>query len=334
MKVSTGIKGAVAALFTILVWGVTFVNTRSLLAQFSALEIQVLRFAIGYAALCVLTIAEARNRHCSPFVLYSRKDECLCVLMGLFGVAVYQLLENCAIHYTNASNVSILVCMCPLLTAVVARFVFPGNRLGLRFLVGFVIAITGVVMVSMNGVSEFHFNPLGDALAAGAMLSWVVYSNLVTVMNRRGIPQVTVIRRMFFWTLVTTLPLVVYGTTDGGRLAMEGSFAVSFDPAVNATRFTSVMNYVNLGFLGLLASAACFVLWNKALAIVGTVRCTVGLYLLPAITVVFAYLFLGETLSPVSAVGAVLILAGVVLSGMKHGTHKIREMKNTKEELK
>ena len=39
------------ALFVIFVWGVTFVNTRALLADFSALEILVVRFALAWGAL-------------------------------------------------------------------------------------------------------------------------------------------------------------------------------------------------------------------------------------------------------------------------------------------
>lgn len=305
-------KGVIAAMFVILVWGITFVNTKALLVQFSALEIQVLRFALGWIALAFFGKFERIGR-------FERwQDERWFVLMGVFGVAVYQLLENCAIHFTNASNVSILVCMCPLLTAVTSRLL-PGRRAPLPalFFVGFAIAITGVVMVSMNGISEFHFNPLGDILAALAMLSWVVYSNMVDGMNKRGYAQTFVIRRMFFWALVAMVPFVMYGLTNAGKAAMDGSLAVSLDVAANAERFTSLMNYVNLCFLGLLASAACFVLWNFALGVIGTVRCTVGLYLLPAITVVFAYVFLKEELTLVSAVGAVLVLAGVVVSGWK-----------------
>ena len=39
------------ALFVIFVWGVTFANTRALLADFSVLEILVVRFALAWGAL-------------------------------------------------------------------------------------------------------------------------------------------------------------------------------------------------------------------------------------------------------------------------------------------
>lgn len=45
------IRGWISAAFTVFVWGVTFVNTKALLDDFSALEIHVLRFAIASLAL-------------------------------------------------------------------------------------------------------------------------------------------------------------------------------------------------------------------------------------------------------------------------------------------
>ena len=43
--------GWIAASVAIVVWGVTFASTRVLLEEFSALEINVLRFALAWAAL-------------------------------------------------------------------------------------------------------------------------------------------------------------------------------------------------------------------------------------------------------------------------------------------
>ena len=299
------LRGLGLVVFTLLVWGVTFVNTRALLPDFSALEIQVLRFSLGYAALWCI------HPRCTPV---ARGDEWLFVGLGLAGAAIYQLLENCAIHYTNASNVAILVALCPMTTALLAWLLGRGGRPSLRFLIGFAVAIVGVTMVCTNGVHAFHFHPLGDLMAFCAMLSWGFYSIFVDMMNAKGYPPIFVIRRMFFWALAVTVPVVLFGLTDAGRTVLHGSFAVSLDPAANGARFASWLNLLNLGFLGLLASAACFVTWNMACEALGTVRCTVALYLIPVVTVVFASAFLGERMTAVSCIGAVLILGGVFLS--------------------
>ena len=71
---------------------------------------------------------------------------------------------------------------------------------------------------------------------------------------------------------------------------------------------------MNLGFLGVLASAACFVLWNHACKTLGVVRTTIGLYLTPVVGVLFAVIFLGERLTTASIVGGLVIVAGVVLA--------------------
>ena len=302
------LRGWILAAGVVLCWGVTFVNTKALLVDFSPLEIQVLRFAVAYAALWAFHPRRGR---------IPLREEGLFAAMGFTGVAVYQLLENCAIHFTNASNVSILVSTCPVVTGVFSFLLGREKRLSPLFFLGFAIAMAGVVMVSLNGIQAFHFRPLGDLMALTAMLSWSTYSTLVAKSVEKGYPQTLVIRRMFFWTLVYMLPLVGLGLTPAGARLLDGSFAVNLDWEANVRRFSSALNHVNLAFLGLFASAACFVAWNKACAVVGIVRCTVALYLLPAITVLFAFAFLGERLTAVSACGAVLALVGVIVANSR-----------------
>ena len=56
---------------------------------------------------------------------------------------------------------------------------FKNEKSGLYFYIGFVIAIAGVILISMNGQKSFNLNPLGDGLAFLAMISWGAYSALV-----------------------------------------------------------------------------------------------------------------------------------------------------------
>lgn len=108
--------------------------------------------------------------------------------------------------------------------------------------------------------------------------------------------------------------LAVWGATEQGYYALDGSFSVTLDADINLERFSRPVNWVNIAFLGGVASAACFVLWNGACKALGVVRTTVGLYLTPIVGVVFASLFLGERLTAMSAAGGVVIVAGVVVA--------------------
>ncbi len=305
--------GVALATFVVFVWGSTFVNTKALLADFSALEILGIRFALAWVALWAI-----HPRGMGPLRL---RDEALFAAAGLSGATAYQMLENVAIHFTNASNVSILVATTPLFAAAMSRLLLGERTFTPRFLVGCALALGGVALVTLGGARVFHFRPSGDALALGSALSWGVYSAAVTVVNQRGGHPVAAIRRTFFWALVFMLPLLLFALA-APQTAARVSCSVDLSRAANAARFARLPNLGNLAFLGLLASASCFVAWNKACERLGTVRCSLGLYLIPVVAFLIAHVFLGETLPAAGVVGAVLVLAGVAVAGAAKRQHR------------
>ena len=320
-----GFRAWAVAAIVILVWGMTFANTRALLGDFSALEILVGRFALAWVALWVW---EAWGRYGDRNVAapigggdarrrWAFRDEWLFAAMGFCGIFCYQFLENCAIYYTNASNVAIFVSFGPIVTAALVRMFTKDRTLSAALVVGALIAVGGVALVSMNGVVNLHLRPLGDLMALGAMVSWGVYSLLIGKANEKGYPSGFAVRKAFGWSLVMMLPLCVWGMTDSGYCALDGSFSVTLDWTANVERFSGWLNWLNFGFLGLLASAACFAMWNYACNALGVVRATVGLYLTPIVGVAFAALFLGEHPTPMSMLGGLCIIIGVAIANWR-----------------
>lgn len=304
-----------AVVFVVFVWGMTFANTRALLEHFSSLEILLLRFALAWIVLKIIErVGEGKAKTVRRIPW---RDESVFAGMGATGIALYQFLENCAIDYTNASNVAILVSFGPILTAVLARFFTRDRSLSFRFIAGAAIAITGVVLVSVDGVVNIHLHPMGDFMAFAAMVAWAVYSVLMDCANRRDYPQVMVMRKAFFWALVLLAPFAVWGATGSGTYALDGFLRVSLDARLNAARFRNAMNWLNLGFLGILASALCFVMWNRACHSLGVVRTSVSLYLTPIVGALFAMLFLGERITLGGVLGCAIILAGVAIAGRR-----------------
>lgn len=301
-----------SAVFVILAWGMTFASTRALLLDFSPIEIQIGRFALAWLVLSGCELARRERRR----FVYTWRDEALFAGMGFSGVAFYQLMENCAIYYTSASNVAILVSFGPIVTALLSRALSGDRSLSPRLVCGSLVAVGGVALVSLNGVFGLKLRPLGDAMAVSAMVGWGVYSVLVGKVNARGYPHATVIRKSFLWSLVFLAPLAIWGASEQGYYAMDGSFSITLDTDINAERFSRPLNWLNLGFLGVVASAACFTLWNVACQLLGVVRTTLGLYLTPIAGVVFASLFLGERLTAMSIAGGLTIIAGVAAANI------------------
>lgn len=305
-KRNENIFGYIFAAVAVFLWGITFVCTKSLLNDFSAFEILFFRFLAAYIGLWIIKP--------KALVLKNKKENWWFFLAGLSGIAVYQQAENIAINYTTASNVSIIVSICPFFTAIIAQIFLKEKHLNLWFILGFIIALAGITLVSFNGHAEFHLSPKGDLLALLAAVSWGFYSLFVSKVNAMGYDDFLCTRRFFFYALILMIPFFIYGAT----FSEPGSaFYVNLSAAVNKARFAKPMSWVNLLFLGLGASAFCFVAWGYACNKLGTVKITVALYLIPVITIVFAFIFLGETITLMGLCGTALTITGLILSGRR-----------------
>ena len=91
------------------------------------------------------------------------------------------------------------------------------------------------------------------------------------------------------------------------------------DFSIDAGNLMKVDNLINLIYLGAGASALCFVTWNMALKILGTVKTSVYIYMIPVITVIASAVILKEKITVMSAVGTLLVMAGLLLSEGKTG---------------
>ena len=303
------ILGYIAAAFCVVVWGGTFVNTSGLLEDFSSLEIMIGRFGLAWAALWILT----RRK----LVRHKPSDEWLFVGMGVTGASIYQLLENCAIYYTDATNVAILTSVGPIFTALLVHFLCGEKIHGKRFWMGGILAMLGVLIVSLDGIVNFHIRPVGDLMVIAAMISWSVYSVLVKRANDKGYDHLLVIRRSFFWTIVSLMPLALLGMTEYGWTLMDGSFSIVLDWETNVMRFSDGGNLLSFAFLGFMASAACFVLWNVACKELGVVKSSICIYLIPIVSILTSIIFTGDMPTLLSLLGAACIVIGVSFANFK-----------------
>ena len=122
-------KAHFAAIFTIFVWGLTFVSTKVLLQDFSPLEILICRFTLGFLFLCLLNHKRLKTANL--------KEEALFIFAGLCGVTLYFLLENIALQFTLASNIGIILATAPMFTALISSKIKPKDSLNASFFIGF-----------------------------------------------------------------------------------------------------------------------------------------------------------------------------------------------------
>lgn len=279
----------VAAAAMIVVWGISFLNTRVLLnAGLNPTEIFVARFTIAYLALLVATRFKMQFK--------SLKDELFFLTCGVMGGSAYFIAENTAIKLTLISDVSIIVCIAPLLTALLGAIFYRDERITPLMGLGMVIAFIGSTILALRDGFVWGDSILGDLLAMLAALVWAIYCMVLKQLNRRY-TTLFITRKSFFYGLLTALPFLALQPSEIDWAAMK-------QPVV----------WGNLIYLGLICSMAAYFIWGITVKRIGAVRASNYIYWSPVVSIIAAAIWFGEHPTPIAYLGCALILAGVIIA--------------------
>lgn len=279
----------VSAVFTVIIWGTTFVSTKVLLNSFTPIEILFIRFCIGFLALFLFYPKRLQPKN--------RSERLYFMGAGLTGVTLYFLFENIALNYSLASNIGVIVSTAPFFTAILSHFLIKDIKIHRNFMIGFVFAIIGIALISFQGSDNIEVNPIGDFLAVLSAMVWACYSILMRKISTFHYPTVQSTRIIFFYGLLFMIPCL---------------FFMDFSPTLE--QFKDPINLFNLIYLGLGASAICFVSWNYTIKVLGAIRSSAYIYLVPVVTVLFSWIILDEPISSSILIGSALTLFGLFIS--------------------
>lgn len=195
-----------------------------------------------------------------------------------------------ALWLTSIAHALSIVYFSPVIIAVVSVRVF-GERLRRLQLAGIALSITGIAIISGFEPELTAEKLLGDlfALLSGAMFA--VYSILGRI-RRRHTPIFAYTSRMYAWAALWALPLLIF----------------SFEPAnYTAGRFTALVlaGFVPIGIGHTLYNAALRYLSATKTNLMATQEVTGG--------IVLGVIFLADVPKPITIVGVVLNLAGIVI---------------------
>lgn len=281
----------VTALCVCAIWGETFVSTKILLGEeLMPSDIFFYRFLLGYV--CIWAFSYKR------LWADNWQDELLLLILGIMGGSLYFLTENMALMFSTASNVAILVGSTPLITAVLMALFYKDERMCTRQMVGSLLAFGGMALVILNGQVMLHLNPKGDILALCASLTWAFYSLIIKKLSRHY-NALFITRKIFIYGLLSILP---YLWTQS---PLQTDLTILSKPTV----------WVNLLYLGVVASMLCFVAWNWTLKQLGTVRATNIIYLQSFFTMFFSYLILDESITLMAICGTATLILGMYMAG-------------------
>lgn len=286
------LTGHLMAAFAMIIWGTSYIASKVLLVHLQPTQLLTLRFFLAY----VVSWCLAPKWY--PFT--SLKEELGFFSLTVTGVVGYFYLENTALVYTTASNVSILLSSAPMFTALAAHVALKEEKMNRSTVIGFLVAMVGVILVVGNGALVLKLNPRGDVIAVFAAMMWAVYSVLLKEPAGR-MNQFILTRRMLFYALCLMIPiLIVSGQADipWGELAHPAELFC-------------------LAELSVFGSCICYVLWNHAINRIGVVKTNNYIYIGPFITMVTAAVTIREKITLAGVAGAIFIIVGVILAGRR-----------------
>ncbi len=275
-------------LLVCLIWGLNFSVTKFALVEIPPLPFTAVRFVAASLLLwVVLRLVEGPTAE--PRVGIKRL-----VILGLIGNTCYQLAFTVGLSKTTATNSALILSTVPTVVALFAG-ALGLERITPKMWLGIALGTLGVVLVIATRGVGFDVKTLpGDLLTILAVLCWAGY----TVGLRQVPAGISPLRVTTITTIAGTPGLLLAGLPGMLRLQWES---------------VRVEAWLALGYAAVLSLVVAYLLWNRSVKAVGGTRTAIYMCITPLFAVAGAWLLLGERPHPLQGVGAVFIIAGVLL---------------------
>ena len=209
---------------------------------------------------------------------------------AFIGITCFNTFIYVAGQTTTAMNLSLISITCPIFIVLFSRILFKG--------MGIILVLTGVVFLISKGafsnLLDISF-AIGDLWMLAAAILFAVYSLLL----KRKPAKISVNTLQFTCFLV-------------GIVFLAPAFA--WEQVQVQDLFLNRATIPAILYVGIFASLCAFLLWNKAIVIIGPSRAGMIYYTLPIFSGVLGYLFLGEAIGMIHFYSLVLIFSGIVMA--------------------
>ena len=215
--------------------------------------------------------------------------------LGALGFGAYQILWTTGLTTVPAGDSALLIAATPVLVAllsVVAR----SDVLTPLKLAGVIVSFIGVVVVVGSGPGlSLGGSIVGEALTLAGAVCWAIYTSFGAPFVRRHSP----LRATAWATVAGTIVLAPLGVI---QLTSLDRIPLGFD-VIGAILYS-----------GMLAAGVSNVIVLNGVKVVGPTRTAALQFLVPALAVLLAFVFLREEIRPGQVLGGAIILGGVLIT--------------------
>lgn len=277
--------------FVALTWGVNYPLVKGAIAVLDPLLFNAMRMAVATVALPLLALALGTS------LRVPRRDLGKLFILGLMSNTAYQLFFIFGLERTTASNTSLMLSTSPVQVALFGALLGL-ERVGRLGWLGVFSAFTGIALLIVGKGETLAFGGaslLGDFLVLCGCATWALY----TLASRPFIHRYGALRTTVLTVALGVWPLILLGVPR----------AIQQDWSQTGWETLGVVV-----FSGLFAIAIAYIIWNLGVRHLGPTRTAVYVTLPPVVTALIEWLWMGQRFGGLQWLGAVLTLAGVVLT--------------------
>ncbi|MGO4886499.1 DMT family transporter [Anaerobacillus sp. MEB173] len=280
------------------IWGSGFIAGKVAIESFEPTTVAFFRFFLASLILFPFMWLKEKN-----IPKPTKKDWLLFSLLGLTGIAIYNICFFLASKHAPVIKSSLFIGANPVLIVILSGL-FLKETITKNNIYGMIFALIGVFIIVSNGdllqVLQMGFEPI-DFILLMAVISWALYSVLGKIALKKYSSIVTTTYAVGFGTLFL-FPLMIMETTWSDIAA------------------SSVSAWVSILHLTVFVTVVSFVMYYNGIQKIGAAKASIFINFMPVSAVIMAALFLGETFTTAHALGALFVLGGVFI-----GTHKKKE---------
>jgi len=276
-------------------WGGNYVAVKVGVTHLPPVGAAGLRFVLGMLAVYAWT--QVRRSH-----LRIQKGEWVALLVNAVLLFVQISLMNLGLERTTGANGTVLMSSYPVLVAVAAHLMVPGDQLTLRKACGLGLSLVGILAVFGDELRLSDGTLVGNliVLSSAALLGTkIAYMKLCLVRVSRD--------KLLFWQALLSLPMfAVYSLLIEWSAWRHSIETVSQRELLYA--------FAAIGYQGFVIAGFCFMCWAWLLSHYQASKLATFAFVTPLSGLVLSNLILGDVLSAGLWLGAILVAAGVTIA--------------------
>jgi len=219
------------------------------------------------------------------------------IILGITSITIFNSIVYYSLYYTQVISGVLMISTIPVWIMFIASLL-KIEKTNLFQIIGVILSLTGVMFIITKAdielIKSLDFNK-GDLAMVVAMFAWATYSALLRKKTYE-ISQIALLEIIIICGLVFLIPIYFIEMSFGNLIILGKPFILT-------------LTYVVL-FPGILA----FLFWIKGIAIIGANRAGVFLHLMPIFGALMAMVIFKEKFMFYHSLGAIFIIAGIILS--------------------